>query len=147
MKAEAIPVPLSGTVCGLPAASSSIFIDAVRLPAAEGLKVTVAVQLAPGASELPHVLVRTKSAAWGPVTTTLAIFKVALPLLVKVAVWGALIVPTGWLSKLIGTPLILTLAVETGGGVTEAPPPPQEVNKRIEVMHTPAKIAGLAQRL
>jgi hypothetical protein len=78
---------------------------------------------------------------------TLEIFKVALPLLVKVTVWGALIVPTGWLSKLIGAPLIVTLAVETGGEVTVPPPPPQEVNKRIEVMQMPAKIAGFAQRL
>ena len=81
-----MPVPLSATVWGLPAALSVIFTDAVRVPVAEGLKVTLAVQLAPGASELPHVLVRTKSAALGPVTMTLAIFKVALPLLVKVTV-------------------------------------------------------------
>jgi hypothetical protein len=63
VKTEVMPVPLSATVCGLPAALSSIFTDAVRLPAAEGLKVTLAVQLAPGASELPHVLVTTKSKA------------------------------------------------------------------------------------
>ena len=50
VKAEAMPVPLTGMMCGLPAASSVIFTDAVRFPAAEGLKVTVAVQLAPGAS-------------------------------------------------------------------------------------------------
>jgi hypothetical protein len=81
-----MPVPLSATVCGLPAALSVIFTDAVRLPVAEGAKVTLAVQLAPGATGLPHVLVRTKSAAWGPVTMTLAIFKLALPLLVKVTV-------------------------------------------------------------
>jgi hypothetical protein len=84
VKAEVTPVPLSATVCGLPAASSVILTAAVRLPVSEGLKVTLVVQLAPGASELPHVLVRTKSPAWGPVTTMLTIFKVALPLLVKV---------------------------------------------------------------
>jgi hypothetical protein len=63
-----------------------MFTDAVRLPVAVGAKVTLAVQLAPGATELPHVLVRTKSVAWGPVTMTLAIFKVAVPLLVNVTV-------------------------------------------------------------
>jgi len=84
VKAGAIPVPLSATVCGLPAALSVILTDAVRLPVAEGVKVKLTVQLALGATELPQVLVRTKSAALGPVTVTLAIFKVALPLLVKV---------------------------------------------------------------
>jgi hypothetical protein len=47
----------------------------------------------------------------------------------------------------MGAPLIVTLAVETGGGVTGSPPPPQEVNKRIETMQTPGRIAGFAQRL
>jgi hypothetical protein len=84
VKAVTMPVPLSATVRGLPAALSVIFIDAMRLPVAEGVKVTLAVQLAPGATELPHVLARTKSAALEPVTIMLVIFKVALPLLVKV---------------------------------------------------------------
>jgi hypothetical protein len=77
-----MPVPLSATVCGLPAALSVIFMEAVRIPVAEGVKVMLAVQLAPGATELPHVLVREKSPALGPVTRMLAIFKDALPLLV-----------------------------------------------------------------
>jgi hypothetical protein len=146
VKAGATPVPLSATVCGLPAASSVILIAAVRLPVAEGAKVTLAVQLAPGVSELPHVLLSTKSVAWGPVTATLAIFRVALPLLVKVRLWGELAVPTGWLLKVIGAPLIVTLGVETGGGVTELPPPPQEMSRRAEMIQTPTKIAGFAQR-
>jgi hypothetical protein len=79
-----MPIPLSDTVCGLPATLSVITSDAVRLPVAEGVKVMLAVHLAPGATELPHVLGRTKSAALGPVTVKPAIFKVALPLLVKV---------------------------------------------------------------
>jgi hypothetical protein len=146
VNAEAMPVPLSATVCGLPAASSIILIAAMRLPVIEGAKVTLAIQLAPGVSELPHVLLSTKSAAWGPVTTTLAIFRVALPLLVKVSLWGALAVPTGWLLNVIGAPLIVMLAAETGGGVTELPPPPQEVSRRAEMIQTPAKTAGFAQR-
>jgi hypothetical protein len=78
---------------------------------------------------------------------TLAIFKVALPLLVKVTLCGALVVPTGWLLNVTLAPLIVTPGAETGGAVTGPPPPPQEVNKRIEAMQTPAKIAGFAQRL
>jgi hypothetical protein len=70
--------------CGLLAALSVIFTDAVRLPDAEGVKTTVKVQLAPGATELPHWSVRTKSAALRPVKMTPVMFRVALPLLVKV---------------------------------------------------------------
>jgi hypothetical protein len=61
-----------------------IFTEAKRLPVAEGVKVSLTTQLAPGASEFPQVFVRRKSAALGPVTSTLTISKVALPLLVKV---------------------------------------------------------------
>jgi hypothetical protein len=77
-----VPVPERLTVCGLPLALSVMLTEAVRIPVAEGVKVKLAVQLAPGATELPHVLVREKSAALGPVTRMLAIFKDALPLLV-----------------------------------------------------------------
>ena len=44
-------------MCGLPLALSVILNDAVRVPEAVGLKVTLKVQLAPVASEVPHVLV------------------------------------------------------------------------------------------
>jgi hypothetical protein len=86
VKAGAIPVPLSATVWGLPAALSVIFTEADRLPVAEGVKVALTMQLAPGATEFPQSFVRRKSAKLGPVTSTLAIFRVALPLLVKVMV-------------------------------------------------------------
>ena len=67
MKAGAMPTPLSLITCGLLAALSVIFTDAVRLPDAEGLKTAVKVQSAPGATELPHESVKTNSAAVGPV--------------------------------------------------------------------------------
>ena len=50
-----VPVPLSGTCCGLPAALSVTLSAALRVPLAAGLKVTLIVQLAPAASELPQV--------------------------------------------------------------------------------------------
>jgi hypothetical protein len=53
----AAPVPLRGTVCGLPLALSAIETDAVRVPLAAGLKMTLIVQLAPAATVLPQVLV------------------------------------------------------------------------------------------
>ena len=52
-----VPIPVSDTECGLPLALSVILNDAVRVPEAVGLKVTLKVQLAPVASEVPHVLV------------------------------------------------------------------------------------------
>src|SRR3989442_1656246 len=45
------PVPVSDTDCGLPAASSVMFTVAARAPVAAGVKLTLIVQLAPGATE------------------------------------------------------------------------------------------------
>ena len=53
----AVPVPERVTVWGLPLALSVMLTEAVRLPLAEGLNVTLIVQLLPAATELPHVLV------------------------------------------------------------------------------------------
>jgi len=57
LTAAAVPVPERLTDCGLPLALSVMLIEAVRLPLAEGVKVTLMVQLLSAASELPHVLV------------------------------------------------------------------------------------------
>ena len=50
-----VPVPLRETVCGLAAALSVTLTAALREPLAVGLKVTLIVQLAAAASELPQV--------------------------------------------------------------------------------------------
>jgi len=50
-----VPVPLSAVFCGLPAALSATPNAAVRIPLAVGLKVSLMLQLAPGANELPQV--------------------------------------------------------------------------------------------
>ncbi len=52
-----VPIPLSVTFCGLPAALSLILSAAVRVPDAVGLNLTLILQLAPATSELPHVWV------------------------------------------------------------------------------------------
>jgi len=52
-----VPMPLSVTFCGLPLALSVMLSAAVRVPDAVGLKVTLTVQLAPAANELPQVWV------------------------------------------------------------------------------------------
>jgi hypothetical protein len=52
-----VPVPERLTVWGLPGALSAMLSVAVRAPLAEGVKVTLIVQLALAANELPQVLV------------------------------------------------------------------------------------------
>jgi hypothetical protein len=52
-----IPVPLSVITCGLPTTSSVTLIFPASVPVTEGVKVTLMVQAAPGATELPQVLV------------------------------------------------------------------------------------------
>ena len=51
------PVPERLTVWGLPLALSAMLSAAVRAPLADGVKVTLIVQLAPATTELPQVLV------------------------------------------------------------------------------------------
>jgi len=50
-------MPLNATVCGLPAALSEMLSAALRAPGAVGLNVTLRVQLAFAAKELPQVWV------------------------------------------------------------------------------------------
>ena len=84
--AGATAVPVRPTVWGLPVALSLIISEAVRVPVAVGVKVTLIVQLEPAATEEPHVLVWAKSALFAPVIARLAIVRVAEPVLVKVIV-------------------------------------------------------------
>jgi hypothetical protein len=67
---------------------------AVRLPAAMGVNVTSRVQLKPAPSVAAQWLVRLKSPLLVPVRVTPEIFSTAVPLLVSVTVWDALVVPT-----------------------------------------------------
>jgi hypothetical protein len=53
--AGATPVPLKGTVCGLPAALSLMLSEDDRLPVFTGVNVTLIVQLAFTARVFPHV--------------------------------------------------------------------------------------------
>ena len=65
---------------------SVMLTEAVRLPLAVGVKVTLMVQLPPAATELRQVLVWAKSPALVPVTATLEMFKAAFPVLLRVTV-------------------------------------------------------------
>ena len=52
-----VPEPLRFAICGLPEALSVIATVAVLVPVAVGVNVTLMVQFAPAATEVPQVLV------------------------------------------------------------------------------------------
>jgi hypothetical protein len=105
----ATPTPERPTVCGLPAALSAMVTEAARLPLAVGVNITLIVQPPPAPTELPHVFVCAKSPAFAPVIAMLDRLKAALPVLLRVTVWGALVEPTAWFPKarLVGERLTL----------------------------------------
>src|SRR5260370_741630 len=84
------PVPVRLTDCGLPEALSVMFRVPVRVPEAVGVKVTLMLQLAPAATELPQVLVSAKS----PLAEMLVRLSEALPVFESVTDCAALVVPT-----------------------------------------------------
>src|SRR2546427_358674 len=119
--AGAMPVPVRVIVCGLPGASSTMFSVALRIPVASGVKLTLIVQLAPGATEpapLGQVLpaAKAKSAACAPVMVMLVRFSGASPLLVSVTFCAALVVPT----RCSPNALLVAESVAVGG-VTPVP--------------------------
>ena len=86
----ATPVPVRATVCGLPVALSVTVMVPGWLPVAVGVKVTVMVQLAPAATEVPQVLVW----AYGALAAMLVMLSAPVPPLVSVTVCAALVVFT-----------------------------------------------------
>ena len=80
------PVPVRVAVCGLPVALSVTATAAARVPDAAGTNVTLIVQLAPAATDVPQVLLWAKSPLLVPVTATLVMLNAALPVLDSVNV-------------------------------------------------------------
>ena len=89
-----VPVPARLTDWGLPVALSVMASAAVRLPLADGVKVTLMVQLAPAARLDPQLLVWEKSLAFEPKTAMLVMLNAALPELLKVTDRVVLVEPT-----------------------------------------------------
>jgi hypothetical protein len=92
-----VPVPVSGTACGLPVALSATLIAPVRVPAAVGLNVTLIAQWALAASVAGltgQVLVSAKSPLFVPVTVIPVMVNAVVPVLVNVTLCAALVVPT-----------------------------------------------------
>src|SRR5207245_1319882 len=73
--------------------------EAVRVPAAEGVKVMLIVQLAPAAIAESQVFVCAKSALFAPPNATMARFKAAAPVLVNLTVCVGLVAPIVRLPK------------------------------------------------
>ena len=105
-----VPVPLSGTCCGLPAALSVTVKLALRAPVVDGLNVRLTVQLAAAARELPQVVaVSGKSRASAPVTAMLLIVIAVVPMLVSVTFFTGLVRPTASVPKPNGVGISLAV--------------------------------------
>src|SRR6266581_1476618 len=89
------PVPVNGTVCGLPPALSVTVSVPVRAPTAVGANVTLMVQFALAASvpgSVPHVFVCAKS----PEVAIELMVNPAVPVFVSVTIFAALVVVSNW---------------------------------------------------
>jgi hypothetical protein len=93
---EPVPVPVRVISWGLPGALSAMETVADSAPISEGLKVTLIVQVLLGVTVAPVQVsaLLTKSLAFVPVTETLREVKLAFPVLVRVTLWAALVVPS-----------------------------------------------------
>jgi hypothetical protein len=140
----AVPVPERFTVWGLPLALSVIVSEAVRLPVAVGVNVTLIVQLPPAATELPQALVSAKSPGFVPVMVILEMLSEVLPVLERVALCEGLDEPVStWGNvRLVGERL--TLGSGAGGVL---PPPPlmlPQPDRKVKLITTSRRPQSLA---
>ncbi len=93
-----IPVPLSGTACGLFGALSVMLIAATRAPAAVGVNDTIIVQGGAPPTIVPAQVfpAMAKSPLFAPVSATLVMVSAALPVLVRLTVCEPLVELMGW---------------------------------------------------
>src|SRR4051794_4154742 len=96
---DAVPIPDSWTLCGLPGASLETLRFALLPPVVDGEKATPTVQELLGATAWPSQVLEAetieKSAASAPATVTVLTFIATAPSLRIVAVFVA-VVPTRW---------------------------------------------------
>jgi hypothetical protein len=107
----AVPVPVSETAWGDPAALSAMEREAVRLPAEAGVKATVMVQVAAAASDAPQLLVCAKLPAFVPLMEMPEMVKAAVPGLDSVTGRLAAELPTAVLEKASGLGLSVACGV------------------------------------
>ena len=120
-----VPVPESVADGAAPVKSPDTAMVPLLAPWVVGVNVTAMLQLDPGATDVPQLLVSAKSpVAWIPVRLI-----TPLPMLVSVKVWGALVASTFWLAnvKAVGesAPALLVAVPErlTDDGVAVKSPP------------------------
>jgi hypothetical protein len=75
------PTPVSGSNCGLSDALSVMLTAALRLPVADGVKVTLMLQLPPTETDVTQLLISAKSPLLAPVILRAVMVNVALPTL------------------------------------------------------------------
>ena len=100
---KSVPVPTRLRLCGVSAALSATVTEAVRLPAAAGVKIRLMVQLAFAANValLPgQLFVCVKSPLFVPPIPMLEIVSGALPVFVRLTNCAKLFVVTSWLPTL-----------------------------------------------
>lgn len=107
----AIPVPESGTCCGLLGALSVRVMSPVRAPSSVGVNVTLIVQLEPAFSVAPQVV---ELMAKSPLATMLLMSRVAVPLFLTVTVFAADVPPT------VSFPKVNEVGVRTTAGTCAA---------------------------
>lgn len=89
---KSAPPPINATICGLLAALSDTVSVAVRVPAAEGVKVTLMVQDNPAPRVVPQLPLWEKSVLLVPITPTTIPVRLAEPELVSTTDIKALVV-------------------------------------------------------
>src|SRR5208337_3851045 len=87
------PVPLKLIVWGLPLALSVMETDALRDPVADGVNVTLIVQLAPAPTLVPQLFVWAKSPEFVPLRAMLDMLREALPVFESITLCAALVEP------------------------------------------------------
>ena len=112
-----VPVPDTAIACGLPVPVLVTVIDAERAPAADGVNVTLKVQVAAAATLPAQVDPETANSA-ALLLATEEMLTAVPPVLVSVKAWGALAVATVWAAKAKGAGML-----RTPGGATTLPVP------------------------
>ena len=119
----AAALPVRATVCGDPVTLSAMLTDAVRVPAAVGLNVTVMAQLAPTARVAAHVVVSLKSAELAPVIEIAIDVIATAPVFLTVMACVALLLPTVVLAKVSDAGVIVTGATAVPESATDCGEP------------------------
>jgi hypothetical protein len=121
-----VPVPLSATVCGEPAALSATESVAAKLATEAGVKVTEIRQEPRAARDAPQLLVWLKLEGFVPPIVTPLIINAAPPGFERVTLWAVAVLPVAVLEKtsVVGDKTTRGAAAVIANVTGEAAPPP-----------------------